>query len=114
MSGKYKALKELFFVTRESDRANVQLALQSADKAVNKAEEAAEKRFEGLNELRNMANDQAQKYISVEVANEKFKTIDNVLADHGNRISSMEGRFLAVGTVSALAATAAVVIGFLS
>ena len=110
---RYKHLKELFFITRASDHANVQLALQSADKAVSKAEDAAERRFEGLNELRAMANDQAQKYISTEVANEKFKTIDNVLTDHGNRISSMEGRFLAVGTVSALAAIAAVVIGLL-
>src|SRR5260370_768092 len=53
--------KERFAAAKEQ----VNLALVNAEKAINKAEAAAEKHFEGLNELRSMAMDQAANYLSL-------------------------------------------------
>src|SRR6266699_241242 len=51
--------KERFGAAKEQ----VNLALVNAEKAISKAEAAAEKRFEGLNELRGMALDQGKNFL---------------------------------------------------
>lgn len=43
---------------------STQIAMQAAEKAVNKAEAAAEKRFEGVNEFRQTLSDQAANFIT--------------------------------------------------
>jgi hypothetical protein len=51
-------------VMLDSQAEKVALALASADKAVTKAEQATEKRFEGVNEFRQTLSDQASTFIN--------------------------------------------------
>ena len=51
------ALDEKFGLLIQAQKEGVKTAMEAAEKAVAKAEIAADKRFEGLNELRGMASD---------------------------------------------------------
>ena len=59
-----KALKEYFEELRRADQTAVQAALQAAKEAVIKAETAADKRFESVNEFRKALSDQAQNQVT--------------------------------------------------
>lgn len=50
-------LRDHILSLRAGDRTAIEAALSAADRAVSKAEQAAEKRFEGLNELRKVVSD---------------------------------------------------------
>ena len=52
-----ETLREHLLALREDDKTAIAAALAAADRAVIKAEGAAEKRFEGLNELRGVVTD---------------------------------------------------------
>jgi hypothetical protein len=52
-----EALNEKFGLLIQAQKEGVKTAMEAAEKAVTKAEIAADKRFEGLNELRGMAAD---------------------------------------------------------
>jgi hypothetical protein len=70
---------ELFYNRRFEDLdTKTTLALTAADKAVNKAETATEKRFEGVNEFRQTLADQASRLMPREEALSKF---ENMLKD---------------------------------
>lgn len=65
-------------------------ALASADKATLKAETAVERRLEGLNELRGMANDQQRTFIpraEIDIIN---KTLSDRLDKIENRMVALE------------------------
>lgn len=79
-----QAFKELVGSNRASDKEAIALALTAAEKAVNKAEEANEKRLEGLNEIRGIVTD---------------------------RIASIEGRFQVIITLSAIVGIGVAVYG---
>lgn len=75
-----------------SQQAITQSALMAAEKAVSKAETAAEKRFEGLNEFRQTLSDQANLFIT---RSEAMSIIERNTADIGeikDRINTMQGR----------------------
>lgn len=93
-------------------------ALAASDRAVNKAEGAAEKRFEGLNELRGMALDQQRVYIpraEVEILikgiNEKIDTLNiTTITRQGKSIGQEQG----VGYVVGIASIVSVIIAIAS
>jgi hypothetical protein len=60
----------------ESQDLAVASALQTSEKAIIKAEAATEKRLEGLNELRSMAEDQAKYFARTEVINPRIDALD--------------------------------------
>ena len=71
---------ELFYNRRFEDLdTKTTLALTAADKAVNKAETATEKRFEGVNEFRQTLADQASRLMPREEALSKFGNIEKDL-----------------------------------
>lgn len=83
------AMQTAFVVAEKA----VQAALAAADRAVSKAELAADKRFEALNELRQMLNDTLKNLMTrpevvqlVGAAVEKIETV-------GRRIDTLESRF---------------------
>ena len=98
---------------RDSERFDAQkeqtkLALDSADRAVNKAEQAAEKRFESVNEFRETLADQQRNLMPRAESELQFKSIndkvDNIIRtsakDTGKRTGYHEGILLIVGLVA--------------
>jgi hypothetical protein len=71
----------------------VQAALAAADRAVAKAETAADKRFEALNELRQMLNDMVATLITRVEAVQRFDGITEKVDAHGRRTDALEARF---------------------
>jgi hypothetical protein len=69
-----KAVGDALLAAKEA----VQTALQSAEKAVTKAEMAADKRFDGINELRGMANDLSLRFATIEALNGVRDKIDGI------------------------------------
>lgn len=90
-----QALRDLFDSNRKSDKEAIGLALNAAEKAVDKANEANEKRLDGLNELRALANDQSATYARKDVTETRIELL-------AERVSSIEGRFLAIATIGTI------------
>jgi vacuolar-type H+-ATPase subunit H len=92
---------------READRDRVQLALTSAKEAVDKAEQANERRLGLLNEFRSQQADEARKYVpreTYELGMSRVSKIEEILA-------SLQGRAIALaffGTLIGGAAVAAI------
>jgi len=86
------------------------IALDAAEKAVLKAESAADKRFEGLNELRGMVSDQQARFATIEIVDANFKAVEARLsmlerqsaADGGRDGLSMPLMLMVVGLVSSV------------
>ena len=89
------ALKELVASNRISDKEAIALALASAEKAVMRADVANEKRLDGLNELRQLAGDQASTYIRADVIMPKVEFLSE-------RVGTLEGRLQGIVAVGAL------------
>lgn len=83
-----KALDAAFL----SQQQAVQAALAAADRAVAKAETAADKRFEALNELRQMLNDMVATLLTRNEATAKFDSIGEKMATRDERLSAIELR----------------------
>ena len=90
-----QALRDLVDSNRKSDKEAIALALTAAEKAVDKANEANEKRLDGLNELRALASDQASTFARKDVTDTKLDTLSE-------KVSSMEGRLLAIATIGTI------------
>ncbi len=88
------AIRELFSQARESDKEAIRIALESAEKAVAKADFANEKRLDLLNEFREQSRDRDNQFFRIDVAETRFHTIIVALDDLKERVSSIEGRFL--------------------
>lgn len=90
-----KALRDLFELARQADKEAISLALDAADRAVNKADLANEKRLDILNHVRDERRDEGTNYARKEVM--------DLLS---TRVASIEGRFLGLtvaGTVIGIA-----------
>ena len=82
-------------------------ALAAADRAVNKAEMATEKRFEGVNEFRNTLSDQQRTFISrteldvmFESINDKIDLLEtNSISKQSQGVGLKEGWGWAVGLI---------------
>lgn len=89
-------LMEAKFVTFDvmvtSQAEKVALALTAADKAVNKAEIATEKRFENMNEFRGQLADQASTLVSRTEFAAKADALGEKLTDITDRINRTEGK----------------------
>lgn len=121
--------RELLAIINERDRryeqrfgsqeAAVSAALASAEKAVEKAEMASEKRFDGVNEFRASLADATRNNLTRTEADARFGNSAEKLADLSDRVKGIEsasgGRqdvWKAVAAiVSALAAVAVVALG---
>jgi predicted nuclease with TOPRIM domain len=83
-----KTLKEHFEALRADDRRAIDAALTSADRANSKAEAAADKRFDSVNEFRATLADQAKQLASrVEVS-----ALDKRVQELTNRVNQAEGK----------------------
>jgi hypothetical protein len=70
----------------------VQSALLAADRAVTKAELAADKRFDALNELRQMLNDMMGKMMTRVEAEQRFNANTEKMEAASHRVELIEGR----------------------
>lgn len=77
----------------EAAKEAVQAALAAADRAVSKAELAADKRFEALNELRQMLNDMVSTLITRVEAVQRFDSMTEKLDAGTHRVDTLEARF---------------------
>jgi hypothetical protein len=86
----------------------VKSALDTSEKAITKAESATEKRLEGLNELRAMAEDQAKDFSRKEVIEPKLMGLEDMIKTriyHGGGVRDAWGQFaVAAGLVIAAVA----------
>jgi hypothetical protein len=83
------AMKTAFDVAEKA----VNAALAAADRAVSKAELAADKRFEALNELRQMLNDMVATLITRVEAVQRFDGMTEKIDTSGRRVDALEARF---------------------
>jgi len=70
----------------------VQAALAAADRAVSKAELAADKRFEALNELRQMLNTMVASLLTRSEADTRFGSMTEKIDATSKRIDSLDAR----------------------
>lgn len=77
----------------EAAKEAVQAALAAADRAVTKSEQAADKRFEALNELRQMLNDMVGSLITRVEAVQRFDSITEKIDAGVKRVESLEARY---------------------
>jgi hypothetical protein len=70
----------------------VQAALAAADRAVSKAELAGDKRFEALNELRQMLNDMVATLITRQEAIQRFDAVAEKVEKADHRVEAIEAR----------------------
>ena len=91
MDGKaFLIIKEFILLLFEKESKRVDGRFEALDKAVTKAEEATEKRFESVNEFRAQLNDQTRTFIPRNELEEKLKYIKEIALKSGSRVSTME------------------------
>lgn len=83
-----QAMQTAFTVAEKA----VQAALAAADRAVSKAELASDKRFEALNELRQMLNDMVGNLIPRPEATQRFDSLAEKINITNNRIDALDVR----------------------
>lgn len=76
----------------EAAKEAVNAALAAADRAVLKAELAADKRFEALNELRQMLNDMVGTLITKSEADQRFTAMSEKFETLVKHVDTLEGR----------------------
>ena len=77
----------------------VNAAMAAAEKAVSKAETSTDKRLEAVNEFRQTLSDQQSTFVRQDVADARFKALENQLAESRGRgagLNAMFGYILAV------------------
>lgn len=110
-----KAQQDLVSAAFQSSEKAVRAALEAADRATAKAEIAAEKRFESINEFRGTLADQQRMLITREEANLRFTAAEQRIAmlerrlesAHSERVGALGGWGYAVGVVGLVLALAA-------
>lgn len=106
-------------------KEQVEAAFESSQRAIDKADEATEKRFEGVNEFRAALSDQATRFVTTEtlisLGDKLQASIDRNREDLitlANRINLREGEVqgsrLTWGTMAALIAAAATIVVIIS
>ena len=87
-------LRTLLGERKQAQETGVNAALLAAEKAVAKAETAAEKRFESVNEFRAQLTDQAATFQSREAAELEARRTSEKLQELNDRINRSEGKGL--------------------
>jgi hypothetical protein len=100
----------------EAQQENVASALQAAEKAVTKAEEAANKRFDSVNEFRQTLTDQAASFMSKAEADARLKANEDKITALTARLDDERSRGEGATTLWAIIVgvigVAVLVIGF--
>jgi hypothetical protein len=100
------ALDEKFGLLIQAQKEGVKTAMEAAEKAVAKAEIAADKRFEGLNELRGMASDWRTEFARQSTVDLQIKGITDKLEN----VRSSMWSYLIGGVVAGAAVATLVVL----
>lgn len=94
-------LKDYIQVQLDMQANAVRTALASAEKAVEKANIAADKRFEGVNEFRGQLTDQAATFLSRAEYQAKHDALVSKVDDAVARLDRSQGKSMGVsGTVA--------------
>jgi hypothetical protein len=80
-------LQTLFRQRMDDADSSIKLALAAAETAVNKAETAAEKRFDSVNEFRKTLSDQTASFVT----KDRFQGLDEKVNDLASRLDRGEG-----------------------
>lgn len=88
MNGKFQLLSTALLAVEKSASA----ALASSAMANEKAENAMEKRFEGVNEFRGAMGDQASRFITRSEVDQRMAASDKETAGLGSRLDRLEAR----------------------
>lgn len=118
---RFEAQLNAFNVAFAAEQDFVKAALAAADKAVAKAETAAEKRFEAINEFRQSLSDQSRLQMPrseceklIEALKERIGKIESsVQSVVGQRVGSHENLATVVAIIAGIAAVASAIILFL-
>jgi hypothetical protein len=95
-SGRIPFNQELLLALIKNLDEKLKTAMDAAEKAVSKAEAAADKRFEGLNELRNMTSNWRTEFARQSTVDLQIKG----LSDHIDNIRSSIWAYLIGGVVT--------------
>ncbi len=100
---------------------SISAAMSASDRAITKAELAADKRYEALNELRGMANDTLARTMTRDECEQRFNAVTEKLDSMQARIDRREGGgaglqqgWVVLVGLAALVAAAVSVFGFLT
>ena len=88
LSDREKSINQRF----EANDKQVSAALASADRATTKAENASEKRFDGVNEFRASLKDQQVSFATRSEVDIRFKSIDDKIAANNQQITQLISR----------------------
>lgn len=92
-----------------------QLALNASDKAINKSEAAAEKRFDNVNEFRQSLSDQTATFISRREFEASNKALNDKVGLVTDRVNTGEGRTSGADKLGAvIMSIAAIIISIIS
>jgi len=83
--------------------ARIQIALTAAKEETRKAETANDARLALLNEFRGQQADEAKKYVTTEIINQRFSSLEEKVSRNENMISNLIGKSALIGGLSALA-----------
>ena len=89
---RFEAQSDALTAALQAAKEAVQAAQAAADRAVAKAEAAADKRFEALNELRQMLNDMVATMLTRNEAKQQFDAMAEKLGATEAHISRVESR----------------------
>jgi len=93
---RFSDLEALFTHRFEAQEKAVQAALTAADRAVNKAELGAEKRFEGVNEFRSALADQQRSLMPRSESEAHWSSLTKEVQDLKEQIIAMRDRSIGV------------------
>jgi|KBSMisStandDraft_5_1062788.scaffolds.fasta_scaffold71001_6 hypothetical protein len=92
-----RASKEAVAAALEAVKEQSNAAMQAAAKAIDKAELATERRFEGVNEFRQTLSDQARTFMNREEYAIGHRALEQKVDDLKARMDSGEGKSTGIG-----------------
>jgi len=92
------ALDEKVGLLIKAQQDGVKTAMDAAEKAVAKAESAADKRFEALNELRGMASDWRTEFARQSTVDLQVRALNEKLDSHLTQLNSMALQIQAISS----------------
>ncbi len=97
-----QALRDLVDAYRRSDKEAFAIVQAAAEKAVDKANEANERRLNILNEYREMAQDRDANFVTRDFWDSEHRSLNEKVEGISGRMATMEGRITAIGVVGTL------------
>lgn len=98
-SQRFEAQQQALAAAFQASKALVDGALSAAKEAVTKAEDAANKRFDSVNEFRQTLTDQAARLLAKDVAEARFKAVEDRLASVSSRLDEIKAIGEGAGTL---------------